>query len=155
MGSTLEGSLEEHQIQSREMRHVFTKHQASRLKARVMWDIGCELEALDREWAFPLDVDGWDEGGDGVLGCRTREDRGSEAGKGWLCPVRSKKERALGLSSQWFWSCFSLGGAPWGTCVQETLQPLPEQAASTVALLLAVSTLNFHKGLILYKGFRY
>lgn len=69
--------------------------QASEFKARVVWGTGRMLKGLERDGAFPRDVDGW---GEGVRMGMTfipsfgiREGRSMEAGKGGMCPGRYKK----------------------------------------------------------------
>lgn len=133
------GAPEEHGIQSGEMRRVLTRHQASGLKARVMWGTGCMLEGLEVEGTFPLDIGGWGKGGrEGIGFLVVGPGRGAWRQEGpnvsWEVQEVKGHERLWLTMMEWLLPrrCPRVSLGAGGSAAP------PEPAASTVALPLAV-----------------
>lgn len=135
------GALQEHRVQSWEMRHVLTKHQAMVSRPRSEGYGLC---------AGRLATGGGIPTGRCWMGERARmglaflvwdqASRGMEAGKGWLCPGTSKQEGPrTSLASISGWRGSFLSEASRGFGGRRLCNPLSKPAVSTAALLLAPS----------------
>jgi hypothetical protein len=90
-------------------------------------------------------MDGGGKNGSDIPHCGASGYRGMETGSGSCLPGGPKGLGSFVASS---WEGFQDGAGS-----RRLYSPLPKAVAGAVVLLLAVCTLDFHKMLILHKGF--